>query len=169
MKTSDSIVNITKALLTAQRKMEAAVKGSKNPYFKSNYADYNAVLEASKPHLNEVGIAILQPHKTTELGTFVETILLHESGEFISSETLVSVAKQNDPQALGSAITYARRYGLQSLISLPAEDDDGEKAMSRESTFTKGKTEVSSTFNGNGTKSTFKKQTTPQSSGNESW
>lgn len=173
MKTSESIVNITKALLTAQKKMEAAVKGSKNPYFKSSYADYNSVLEASKGPLNEVGVVILQPHVTNERGTFVETILLHESGEFIISETKVSVAKENDPQALGSAITYARRYGLQSLVSLPAEDDDGEKAMSRDSKFSNGKnnttgpqtTQVVGGSNGT-TKTTFKKQTTETGSTN---
>lgn len=162
MKTSESITNITKALLLAQRKMEAAVKGSKNPYFKSSYADYNAVLEACKGPLNESGIVVLQPHSTNEKGSFVETILIHESGEFISSETKVTVSKENDPQALGSAITYARRYGLQSLVSLPSEDDDGEKAMVRESAFSKSKTSPA-TSNGSGTKTTFKKQTSESS------
>lgn len=127
MKTSTTITNIAVALLKAQTVMGAASKGSSNPYFKSKYADFNSVLEACKEALNSNGITILQPHD----GTMVETILLHTSGEYISSTTNIVVAKQNDPQAYGSAITYARRYGLQSLVSLPAEDDDGEGAMIR--------------------------------------
>lgn len=128
MKTSESIIKIAPALLAAQREMEGAKKDSNNPFFKSKYADYNAVLEACKGPLNNNGISILQPHRieSSENGTFmvVETILLHESGEFISGETKVEVAKQNDPQALGSSQSYARRYGLQSIVSLPSEDDD---------------------------------------------
>jgi hypothetical protein len=120
--------------------MSAAKKGESNPFFKSKYADLSAVLEACKESLNENGISILQPH-ITEFNPvtgqevhFVETHLVHESGEFYSSKTKIVLAKENDPQALGSAISYARRYGLQSLISLPAEDDDAEKAMTRTAT-----------------------------------
>lgn len=136
MKASESIKTISQSLVKAQKEMSAAKKGSANPFFKSKYADYNSVLEACKDALNNQGIVILQPHKTIVEGesqiAFVETVLLHESGEFVSSETKIEVAKKNDPQALGSAISYARRYGLQSLVSLPtSDDDDGEKAMSR--------------------------------------
>ena len=141
MLTSDSITKITPAFLKAQTQMGAAKKGESNPFFKSKYADLSAVLEACKSVLNTNGISILQPHITEfnpvtgEELHFVETKLIHESGEHFSSKTRIIVAKQNDPQSLGSAISYARRYGLQSLISLPAEDDDGENAMNR-----KGKT-----------------------------
>jgi hypothetical protein len=132
MKTSESIKNIAVALLASQKLMGGAKKGASNPYFKSKYADLGSVLEACKELLNEAGVAILQPHSNRDGKNFVETILLHAaSGEWISSETEVVCSKQNDPQALGSAITYARRYGLQSLLSMPAEDDDGEGAMSR--------------------------------------
>ena len=135
MKTSESIIKISAALLKAQKDMEGAKKDSKNPFFKSKYADFNAVLEACKGPLNDNGITILQPHRVDSIEgktyMIVETILLHESGEFLSSETQVVVAKANDPQSLGSAQTYSRRYGLQSFISLPAEDDDGETAMNR--------------------------------------
>ena len=131
MKTSESIKNIIPALLKAQASMGGAVKGSTNPYFKSKYADLGAVLEASKDLLNSNGITILQPHVTTEHGDFVETLLIHSSGEYVSSQTRIVVAKENDPQALGSAISYARRYSLQSLLSMPAEDDDGNVATNR--------------------------------------
>jgi len=131
MRTSESISKIAPSMLKAQKEMSGAKKGSKNPFFKSSYADYNAVLEACKDALNDNGILILQPHIHEAERNYVETILMHESGEFISSETEIITAKKNDPQSLGSAITYARRYGLQSLNALPAEDDDGEKAMNR--------------------------------------
>ena len=137
MKTSESIIKIAPALLKAQKEMEGAKKDSANPFFKSKYSDFNSVLEACKGPLNNNGISILQPHKMIVLpeGNFmvVETILLHESGEYISGETKVEVAKAHDPQALGSAQTYAKRYGLQSIVSLPSEDDDGEGAMNRNS------------------------------------
>jgi hypothetical protein len=155
MKKSDSIVKISLALLKAQKEMEGAKKGSKNPFFKSSYADYNSVLEACKESLNNNGISVLQPHgvKITgdkAVGT-VDTILLHESGEFLSSSTLVRASKDNDPQAFGSAVTYARRYGLQSLVSLPSEDDDGEGAMGR-------KKQVSSSFKKPAAKKVEKKE-----------
>lgn len=138
MRTSEGIVEISKSLVKAQKEMSAAKKGASNPFFKSKYADFNSVLEACKDALNDNGITILQPHSLIQLSekeiAVVETILLHESGEFVSSQTKIEVAKQNDPQALGSAITYARRYGLQSLVSLPTSDDDGESAMSRNTT-----------------------------------
>ena len=132
MNKSDSIVKIVPALLKAQKAMGAASKDSKNPYFKSSYADYGSVLEASKEPLNSNGILVLQPHSNKEGKNFVDTLLIHESGEYISSSTEVVCSKPNDPQALGSAITYARRYGLQSILSMPTEDDDGEKAMVRQ-------------------------------------
>lgn len=131
MKTSDKITTIAKALLKAQKEINPAVKGAKNPFFKSSYADINSILDASKEILNNNGIIILQPHVGNENGDYVETTLLHESGEYISGLTKVQVAKANDPQALGSAITYSRRYGLQSLLGMNAEDDDGEGAMGR--------------------------------------
>jgi hypothetical protein len=135
MKMSESLLKIAPALLKAQKEIEGAKKGANNPFFKSKYADFNAVLEACKGPLNDNGITILQPHRVLEregdVVGVVETVLLHETGEFISSETLIKCAKQNDPQALGSAITYAKRYGLQSLVVLPSEDDDGEKSMGR--------------------------------------
>lgn len=135
MKTSESISKISAALLKAQKEMEGAKKDSSNPFFKSKYSDFNAVLEACKGPLNNNGITILQPHRVDsfENTTYmvVETILLHESGEFISGETKVEVSKVNDPQALGSAQSYAKRYGLQSIVALPSEDDDGESAMNR--------------------------------------
>lgn len=131
MKTSESIVKIAAALSKAQKNIGAAAKGAANPFFKSKYADLGSVMEACKEALNNEGITILQPVTTDLNGKHaVETILLHESGEFISSTMTLELSKTN-MQDLGSAISYARRYSLQSLVFIPAEDDDGEKAMVR--------------------------------------
>lgn len=145
MKTSESVAKIAPALLKAQKLMGGAKKSGDNPYFKSKYATLGAVLEASKDLLNENGIVILQPQISNEYGTFVETTLLHESGEYVSSQTKIVFAKEGDPQAQGSAISYARRYGLQSLLSMPAEDDDGEKAMVRQPKFEPAKSSPAKT------------------------
>ncbi|HBP64562.1 MAG TPA: hypothetical protein DD730_09865 [Desulfosporosinus sp.] len=131
MNKSESIIKIAPALLKAQREIGAATKGSTNPFFHSSYADLGAVMEACKDKLNLAGIAVLQPVGTDEVGVYVETLLLHKSGEYISDKMRLSVKEENNPQAQGSAITYARRYSLQSMLFIPAEDDDGEKAMSR--------------------------------------
>lgn len=130
MQKSESIAKLAVALVKAQRDIKVASKSSDNPFFKSKYADLGAIVDVVKPALNNNGISFLQI--VTLEG--VETTLLHESGEYISGVTPVVVAKQNDPQALGSAISYARRYGLQAIVGVVADkDDDGEKAMGRSS------------------------------------
>ena len=128
MKTSESITKIASALLKAQMNMGNALKDSKNPFFKSKYADLNSVRESCMPSLNANGITALQPMVNIEGKNFINTILLHESGEYLSSLTEIIYSKQNDAQAQGSGITYARRYGLQSFVNIGAEDDDGNKA-----------------------------------------
>ncbi len=129
---SESLKQLAPALLKAQQEMGVALKDSKNPFFKSSYADLNAVIDATVPVLNSNKIAVLQSPGTNAAGKpVIQTIFLHESGEFVASENEVVAAKANDPQAAGSATTYARRYGLQAMATLKAEDDDGEKAMGR--------------------------------------
>lgn len=131
MNKSDTISKLATALVKAQHAMGSARKESIHPVFKK-YADLTEVIETVKKPLNDNGITFLQIVELDEQGRqVVETTLLHESGEFLSGRTLVVTAKQNDPQALGSAITYAKRYGLQAICGLPTEDDDGELAMGR--------------------------------------
>lgn len=119
---------IATALLKAQKEMSNPKKDATNPFFKSKYADLNAVREAVIPILNNNGITVLQPIIHKEGKNFVSTILLHESGESLESYTEIVYNKQNDAQAQGSGITYARRYGLQSFVCVGADDDDGNKA-----------------------------------------
>lgn len=128
METSTTITAISKALLSAQKEMGNALKDATNPFFKSKYADLNSIREASMPALNKHGITVLQPTVHQDGKNFIQTILLHESGEFMASLTEIIYNKINDAQAQGSGITYARRYGLQSFVNVGAEDDDGNKA-----------------------------------------
>lgn len=129
---SDNISNVAKALVAAQKEMGNAVKDSKNPFFKSSYADLNAVREAVLPACNTHGISVLQPTIFIDGRKFVQTILLHESGEFVSGVTEVLSVKELDAQAQGSGISYARRYGLQSIANVGAEDDDGNGASGKQ-------------------------------------
>jgi len=127
MKTSEKIDLVSKALVAAQKEIGAAVKGSENPFFKSKYADLSSVIEAVKEPLNNHGLAYIQLVQSDEKD-IVETIILHESGQFIGTETRVYCGKPNDPQAFGTGITYAKRYALQAALGLPTEDDDGNAA-----------------------------------------
>jgi len=119
---------IATALVKAQSEMSNPKKSSANPFFKSKYSDLNAVREATITVLNENGICVLQPMVHIDGKNFVKTVLLHESGELIESFTEIIYNKTNDAQAQGSGITYARRYGLQSLVCVGADDDDGNAA-----------------------------------------
>lgn len=120
--------NIAKALLAAQKEMSNPKKDAKNPYFKSKYSDLNSVREAVLPPLNQHGISVIQPLVNIDGRNFVKTVLLHESGEMLESFTEIIYSKVNDAQSQGSGITYARRYGLQSMVCVGADDDDGAGA-----------------------------------------
>jgi len=128
MKQSETIEKIALALVKAQSEMGNAIKDSANPFFKSKYADLNAIREACMPALSKHGIALLQPTVSIDGKNYVETILMHESGQWISGLTEILFTKQNDAQAQGSGITYARRYGMQSFVNIGADDDDGNTA-----------------------------------------
>lgn len=121
--------NIATALIKAQSEMIAPKKTSTNPFFKNKYAGLNEVLEAIVPALNANGIVVLQPTTQIEGKNYIKTVLLHETGEVLESLTEIIYNKQNDAQAQGSGITYARRYGLQSFLAIGSEDDDGHKAV----------------------------------------
>ncbi|MBF9641207.1 ERF family protein, partial [Streptococcus pseudopneumoniae] len=87
------------------------LKNANNPHLKSKYADLGSVLDACQSALHDNGFAIMQPCGKDQEGAFVETVLAHESGESFASRVYLVVGKQ-DMQGVGSAITYARRYGL---------------------------------------------------------
>ena len=120
--------NIAAALAAAQSQMGKALKDSKNPHFKSSYADLSSVVGACMPALNANGIAVVQPFTDDETGRYVKTILVHgDSGETLECRVPLIVNK-NDMQGFGSAATYARRYGLMAMAGIAPEDDDGNAA-----------------------------------------
>ena len=124
---SESIGKIAAALAKALPAIDSAKKDASNPAFRSKYADLTSVVDAYKEQLAAVGIAVLQPPSSREGEAVVTTILMHESGEWIASELALKPVK-SDPQGMGSAITYARRYGAQGMLGITAEDDDGNAA-----------------------------------------
>jgi len=130
MQKSESIANLTKALVNVQKDIKPALKSSENPFFHSQYADLNSVWDSCRELLTANGLAVIQ---TNALGPFensviIETVLCHTSGEWVSGELLLPLTK-TDPQGVGSAITYGRRYGLASIVGIISDvDDDGNKA-----------------------------------------
>jgi hypothetical protein len=128
--------NLATALVKAQMEMVTPKKTALNPFFKNKYADLNSILEVVLPAFNNNGIVVLQPTTTFEGKNYVRTILMHESGEQIESLTEIIFSKQNDAQSQGSGISYARRYGLQSFVSVGSADDDGQKAVEPPKTLT---------------------------------
>jgi hypothetical protein len=116
---------IYKALSKAQSKMKGAVKDSTNPHFRSRYADLESVIDAIKAPFAECGLSYFQC--VSEDGLRLITTIAHESGETISGSVPLIIGKQ-DMQGVGSAITYARRYGLAALAGVSQTDDDGNAA-----------------------------------------
>lgn len=132
MKTSDTITKIADALVKAQSAMKPALKESRNPHFNSKYADLASVWDAIREPLTSNGLSVIQMVGSNELEkTTLTTRVTHVSGEWIESTWQIPVGKQ-DPQGLGSAISYARRYALASAIGVVQEDDDGNAAMPRQ-------------------------------------
>tara|TARA_R110002012_G_scaffold105895_1_gene246995 strand:- start:390 stop:953 length:564 start_codon:yes stop_codon:yes gene_type:complete len=127
MNKSESIKELATALNKAQAEMSGAKKSAKNPYFKSKYANLEEVINCLKEPFADNGLSFMQFPLSEEGRAGVTTLIMHNSGEWISQDLLLKCAK-NDPQGMGSAITYARRYGLQAAAGLPSEDDDGNAA-----------------------------------------
>ena len=120
-------MSIYKKLFEAKKEIGKISKDSTNPFFKSKYFDINGLLEHVEPILEKHGLLLLQP----VLDGKVKTIICDVNNEDGKMDNVVSEMKLptiQDPQKLGSAITYYRRYTLQSLLGLQAEDDDGNSA-----------------------------------------
>jgi len=128
MKMSETIGELATALAKAQGQIEAATKGSINPAFKSKYADINALRDVIREPLATNDLSILQFPRTSDNRVEVETMILHKSGEFMSEILSMPVGKP-DAHGIGSALTYARRYGMSAILNLAADDDDGNAAV----------------------------------------
>lgn len=118
------------AFLNAQMAFKTAIKDSLNPHFKSKFADFASIYDAVSEALHTNGLFVMQPTRFTDTGhPIVETIVRYKDGTVIETSQCPVVCKQqNDPQAMGSAITYARRYSLASILCVVTDDDDAEAA-----------------------------------------
>jgi len=137
MNTSDELGELAPALAKAQMAMGHALKDATNPHFRKKYSSLASCIDAAKPHLVANGICFVQGASTSEgnpLVAIVTTRLLHTSGQWIE-DTIRVPANKNDAQALGSALSYARRYSFCSMVGISSsdEDDDGNAATSRHS------------------------------------
>lgn len=130
---SPEIDQLSSALSKAQMNMGKAKKSSENPFFKSKYADLSSCIEAIRVPLAENKLSIMQFPVNSENKIGVRTILAHDSGQWITSQLFLKPMK-DDPQAVGSVITYARRYCLASILGLAQEDDDSESQYKRTNT-----------------------------------
>lgn len=127
---SPEIDKLLAALSKAQSEIEGAKENSKNPHFKSSYPDLFSVWQACKKPLTDNGLSIIQTFQPSGDKTLLITILGHSSGQWISSVLPMPIVK-NDPQGLGSCVTYCRRYALSALVGVCPMDDDAEAAMHR--------------------------------------
>lgn len=130
MKQSETITKLSAALVKVQEHIQPIAKDRENTHFRNKYATLDAIMESIRAPLASVELAIVQGGGApvsdingAVIAIGVETMLVHSSGEFISSVITLPIA-QASPQAVGSAITYGRRYGVASLLALTTEEDD---------------------------------------------
>lgn len=128
MEKSEQINELALALSKAQAQILGAKKDATNPFFKSSYADLESCWLACREPLTTNNLAITQLVQSNNQDHELVQIIMHASGQFISSTTRIPCAKPNDPQALGSAISYMRRYCLAAAVGIYQTDDDAEAA-----------------------------------------
>ncbi len=128
MQKSEQINELAAAMAKAQAQLENAAKSSNNPHFKSKYADLAEILNTVRPVFSANGLSVTQCPSFEAGIASVETVLMHSSGQWMSSVISAPVGKQ-DAQGVGSAITYCRRYSLAAIAGIAQEDDDGNSAV----------------------------------------
>lgn len=120
------------ALANAQNKVENAKKLNKNPHFKSNYSDLATVWDTIREPLTSEGLSVLQlPCEAPPGSIGLITIVGHKSGQSISEKFFIQLKDASNPQAVGSALTYMKRYSLLGVAGIGSEDDDGNAATGR--------------------------------------
>ena len=121
--------NICKAFVKFQSEFKGMKPDSSNPFFKSTYISLDGILETARPILAKNGLAVIQEATGDGEYIFVKTKLIHESGEMIETEVLKMKPQKNDPQSMGSCITYSKRYQLAALLGIcECIDDDANIA-----------------------------------------
>lgn len=144
---STEIGKLALALSQAQGEITGARKDSKNPFFKTNYADLASCWDACREPLAKHKLAVIQTTNNNADGVVIITTLVHESNQWIRGELTVKPAKA-DPQGLGSAITYGRRYALSAMVGIAQVDDDANDATGngRENKQNNAQTKTSADF-----------------------
>ena len=129
MNKSEDINEIVKALAKVQKEIKNPKKDANNPFFKSKYSTLDSVIETYKELCSQNDVVVMENpvSKTLENGNTligIEVLLMHSSGQFINFDPYLLSPVKNDPQGIGSSITYARRYTLSSVFNIASEDDD---------------------------------------------
>ncbi|HXG71306.1 MAG TPA: ERF family protein [Gemmatimonadaceae bacterium] len=130
MTTSEQINDIATALAGAQSEIQNVTKDAKNPHFKSDYATLDAITDMVRPAFAKHGLAVVQIPTYAEGVVTVQTLVTHSSGQWIKGETSSPISKA-DPQGIGSACTYLRRYSLAAIAALAQTDDDGNASSNK--------------------------------------
>jgi hypothetical protein len=133
MEHSQELDKIAPAISKMQSVLSGANKNSENPFFKSDYADLQSVWEAIRKPLTDNGLSVIQSMSNGSSGVLIDSMLLHTSGQWIKGQLHVPLIKM-DPQAVGSAISYGRRYMLAALVGIYQKDDDAETVINRAAT-----------------------------------
>lgn len=131
MRHSESITKLAAALVKAHAEVQHATKDSTNPHFRNDYASLNAVIDTIKPVFAKHGLAVVQLPGLDNGAATLDSVIVHESGEWMASTAGAPLTKA-DPQGVGSALTYLRRYSLAALAGIAQEDDDGNAASHRD-------------------------------------
>lgn len=130
MKTSENTADLFKALAAAQGEFTTVEKNAKNPHFNSKFAPLDSIIEMIRPILPKHGLSVVQFTDLPESGNgiIIETVITHETGQYISGRLYMPTVKQ-DPQGYGSSITYGRRYSLGAALGIVSDEDvDGNQS-----------------------------------------
>lgn len=125
MNQSESIKELTAGLIIFHKEVGKVKKDSTNPFFKNKYASLSNILDAIEEPLQSAGLVVVQMPSGEDSLT---TLVTHTSGEWIASESSIHAKETNNPQAMGSALTYSRRYAISSALCLNIDDDDDANA-----------------------------------------
>ena len=125
MKKSESIIELSKAMSKFQGEVKQPLKDANNPFFKSKYVPLENVVEAITQAASPLGLSFTQWALTNENGTpGVATLVMHESGEWIEYPAIYAKPQKQDPQGIGSVITYLKRYALSAAFGITSDNDD---------------------------------------------
>jgi len=138
---SENLADLAAALCAVQGELKPAIKQADNPFFKSKYVDLPGVWEAIRPLLAKNGLSVVQTFTASADGPTIVTTLMHKSGQWVSSELFLKPAK-SDPQGVGSAITYGRRYALAAIVGVVADEDDDGNAASQGQAYVSAKVQT---------------------------